>query len=95
MSNKRITGQGMSEYLVIVGLLAVAGIAAMGLMGGSVRQTLAAFASEFSGNDPSANRDAARDNALNSGRTAVAGLDNYEDNNDQLGATTGVTVANP
>lgn len=84
MSNKRINGQGMSEYLVIVGLLAVAGIAAMGLMGGSVRQTLAAFASEFAGGDSEANQSAAQTNATNAGSAAIAGLDNYRDNNESF-----------
>ena len=93
MSNKRITGQGMSEYLVIVGLLAVAGIAAMGLMGGSVRQTLAAFAQEFAGGDADAIRQDAQENAVNASTTSVAGLDNYDANNDNLGDAQTVTIS--
>ncbi|WP_290579259.1 hypothetical protein [Ketobacter sp.] len=96
MSNKRITGQGMSEYLVIVGLLAVAGIAAMGFMGGSVRQSLAAFAAEFAG-DTTANVDAIKGNAQANANaaedTSVAGLDNYQENNDNLGDTQTVAVS--
>ncbi|MAR93099.1 MAG: pilus assembly protein [Pseudomonadales bacterium] len=84
LSNKKITGQGMSEYLVIVGLLAVAGIAAMGFMGGSVRQTMSAFAAEFSGNDSGSFRDEALSSATEAQDNAVAGLDNYEENNNQI-----------
>lgn len=40
-------GQGLSEYLVIVGLIAVASIAAVGFLGGTVRSKVAAVASEI------------------------------------------------
>ena len=40
-------GQGLSEYLVIVGLIAVASIAAVGILGGTVRSQVAAVASQF------------------------------------------------
>ena len=36
-------GQGLSEYLVIVGLIAVASIAAVGFLGGTVRSQVAAI----------------------------------------------------
>lgn len=49
LSLKKILGQGMSEYLIIVGLLAVAGIAAMGFMGSSVRTQLGGMAQELAG----------------------------------------------
>ena len=85
LSNKKITGQGMSEYLVIVGLLAVAGIAAMGLMGGSVRATMAAFADEFADGTQSATiRSDASTLAQDAADNSVAGLDNYDTNNDVL-----------
>lgn len=51
MNAKKITGQGMSEYLIIVGLLAVAGIAVMGLMGNTVRNQFAGMAQELAGTD--------------------------------------------
>ena len=53
MNSKKVTGQGMSEYLIIVGLIAVAGIAVMGLMGGTVRNQLGAMSQELSGDDGS------------------------------------------
>ena len=49
-SRKNIRGQGMSEYLIIVGLIAVAGIAVMGLFGGAVRNQLGGMAAELSVN---------------------------------------------
>ena len=58
-TSKKITGQGMSEYMVIVGLLAVAGIAVMGLMGNVVRENVGGFAVELSGGDGSNNQTAA------------------------------------
>lgn len=51
LNAKKITGQGMSEYLIIVGLIAVAGIAAMGFMGSSVRTQLGGMAQELAGGD--------------------------------------------
>ncbi len=82
---KKITGQGMSEYLVIVGLLAVAGIAAMGFMGGSIRSSMAAFAQEMAGggNTAAIQADAQAD-ADQSNDLSTAGLGDYVDNNDQL-----------
>ena len=40
-------GQGLSEYLIIVGLIAVASIAAVGFLGGTVRSQVAAVANEI------------------------------------------------
>ena len=40
-------GQGLSEYLVIVGLIAVASIAAVGFLGGTVRSQVTAVANEI------------------------------------------------
>ena len=40
-------GQGLSEYLVIVGLIAVASIAAVGFLGKTVRSQVAAVANEI------------------------------------------------
>ena len=39
----------MSEYLIIVGLLAVAGIAVMGFMGGTIRNQVSGMAQELGG----------------------------------------------
>lgn len=52
-ASKKVTGQGMSEYLIIVGLIAVAGIATMGFMGTSVRSQVAGMATELAGGNAS------------------------------------------
>jgi Flp pilus assembly pilin Flp len=74
LSNKKITGQGMSEYLVIVGLIAVCSVVAMGLMGEGVRNTFGAFTTELSG---SAAADTAT--ATGAGRAAAAGVTTNSD----------------
>jgi len=48
-SRKNIRGQGMSEYLIIVALIAVAGIAVMGLFGNAARNQVAGLANEIGG----------------------------------------------
>ncbi|AUM11284.1 Flp family type IVb pilin [Ketobacter alkanivorans] len=84
LSNKKSAGQGMSEYLVIVGLIAVVGIGAMGLMGGSIRQTLAAFASEMAGGNSEAIRSEASDTADDSSDAAIGNLTTYAADNDRV-----------
>lgn len=64
MNSKKVTGQGMSEYLIIVGLIAVAGIAAMGFMGSSVRMQLTGMAEELTGGDGSGTQGAANAQAV-------------------------------
>jgi Tfp pilus assembly protein FimT len=48
-AKKNVRGQGMSEYLIIVALIAVAGIAVMGLFGGTARNQVAGLANELAG----------------------------------------------
>lgn len=85
MNSKKVTGQGMSEYLIIVGLIAVAGIAVMGLMGGTVRNQVGGMAQEIAGGNANTaisnatSRANAAANVANTQRT----LNNY---NDQAGA---------
>ncbi len=52
-SLKNARGQGLSEYLIIVALIAVASIAVIGLFGGTARQQVAGLALEISGTDSS------------------------------------------
>jgi len=51
---KRITGQGMTEYIIIVALIAVAAIAAFTMFGDVVRGQVGTMASELGGNKASA-----------------------------------------
>ena len=46
---KRVRGQGMTEYIIIVALIAVAAIAVTSLFGGTVRSQMAGMAQEMSG----------------------------------------------
>jgi type IV pilus assembly protein PilA len=60
-------GQGMTEYIIIVALIAIAAIAVYQLFGRTVRSQTAAIAQELAGNDGTA----ARGNAAEAGNTAV------------------------
>lgn len=88
-SNKNVRGQGMSEYLIIVALIAVAGIAVMGLFGGAARNQVAAIASEIGGNTD-AESEAASTRADQLSDTALLDSDvevnmsNFAENNDTL-----------
>lgn len=48
---KKIRGQGMTEYLIIVALIAVAAITVFGLFGGAARSQIGAIATEVGGGD--------------------------------------------
>lgn len=54
INRKRITGQGMSEYLIIIGLVAVAGIGVMAFFGQTIQNQVAGMATEISGQDATA-----------------------------------------
>lgn len=56
---RRIRGQGMTEYIIIVALIAVAAIGVYRLFGDTVRQQMAGLAKELSGESGEAARDAA------------------------------------
>jgi len=50
-TKKHITGQGMSEYLIILGLVAVAGIGVMSFFGQTVQNQVAGMSKEIAGVD--------------------------------------------
>lgn len=58
-------GQGMTEYIIIVALIAIAAIATYQFFGNTVRNQTAAIASELAGNDGTAARTAASEAAVN------------------------------
>ncbi|MCC5853728.1 MAG: pilus assembly protein [Alkalimonas sp.] len=49
MLNKRIKGQGMTEYLIIVALIAVAAIGVYSFFGQTIRHQVSGLAAEVSG----------------------------------------------
>ncbi len=64
----RQRGQGMTEYIIIVALIAIGAIAVYTYFGNTVREQTAAIAQELSGTDGSATSAAAQTQA---GRAAV------------------------
>jgi len=85
-NTRKQRGQGMTEYIIIVALIAVAAIGAYSWFGKSVREQTAGLAQEVAGTDASAQIQNAK-TAGTSASTAAAvdkGLSNYnEDNNQQ------------
>jgi Flp pilus assembly pilin Flp len=84
-------GQGMTEYIIIVALIAVAAIGAYSWFGQSIRAQTAGIAQEVAGNDASAEI-ATANTAASSAVTAAntdKGLANYNDQNNQQGAGAG------
>ena len=49
-----VRGQGMTEYIIIVALIAIASIAAVGAFGGVVKEQFVAMGQELSGNEGTA-----------------------------------------
>jgi Flp pilus assembly pilin Flp len=79
-------GQGMTEYIIIVALIAVAAIGAYSWFGKSVREQTAGLAQEVAGTDASAQVANAKAAGTSAGTAAAVdkGLANYnEDNNQQ------------
>lgn len=56
MKNKQQRGQGMTEYIIIVALIAIAAIGTFTLFGGVVRDQTATMAAELGGNKEKAKR---------------------------------------
>lgn len=75
----------MTEYIIIVALIAIAAIAVYQYFGQSIRNQTAAVAQEISGNDGTAAQAAAAAAADKSATTAVVkrDLSNYTDNKDK------------
>ncbi len=81
MTNKRRQrGQGMTEYIIIVALIALAAIGVYSAFGGVVRGQTAVMANQLAGQSATAARGSstlAAGNAATEG-AATAGLGNYE-----------------
>jgi Flp pilus assembly pilin Flp len=80
---RRIRGQGMTEYIIIVALIAIAAIAVVSLFGGTVRSQVAGMAQEMSGTSANAqigNAKAAAGKAANIANTTAqkTNLGNYD-----------------
>ena len=83
--NRKERGQGMTEYIIIVALIAVAAIGVYSFFGTTVRQQTAAIANEVAGKSGTA----AIGRAGTAANSAVAsanpnkGLSNFDSNNNQ------------
>lgn len=80
-SARGIRGQGMVEYIIIVALIALAGIAAFSFFGGAIRGQAAQMAQQVAGQNVTTGRQAsqaAAGNALTEANTE-ANLSNYVD----------------
>jgi type IV pilus assembly protein PilA len=75
-------GQGMTEYIIIVALIAIAAIAVYQFFGSTVRNQTAAVANELAGNDGSAAKTAAQTAATAAAAEATVkrNLDTYTGN---------------
>ncbi|WP_341503836.1 hypothetical protein [Gallaecimonas sp. GXIMD4217] len=79
-------GQGMTEYIIIVALIAVAAIGVYSFFGKSIRNQVAGLATEISGQDASTQIKASQDAAADG--TDVAD-ENYNLSNYNEGANSG------
>lgn len=64
------TGQGMTEYIIIVALIAVAAIGVYSYFGQTLRQQTTGMANELAGKDSAAAIKAAQDAAEKAGKSA-------------------------
>ena len=79
----RQAGQGMAEYIIIVALVAVAGLATWELVGSSIGQSAAGVASSIAGTDASVIRNQAQGTATQAATKAaeIENLSDYADDN--------------
>lgn len=80
---KKVSGQGMTEYIIIVALIAIAAIGVFRLFGDTARNQMAGMAMELGGNDGGDAQEAASDSAEAAETDAVRrrDLSNYTGNN--------------
>ena len=86
LKNKQV-GQGMTEYIVIVALIAVAAIATYQFFGQTVRSQMAGIAQEVAGQTADTAISAAQGTANSAATegTSVKGLASYSNNNARAG----------
>lgn len=75
-------GQGMTEYIIIVALIAIAAIAVYSFFGDTIRGQMGAMTSELAGKDGKASQKAAEKAAKKASKeTKHKTLDSYTGNN--------------
>ncbi|MDP4669546.1 MAG: pilus assembly protein [Burkholderiaceae bacterium] len=85
VSSSRPQGQGMTEYIIVVAVVAVAAIGVYSLLGQTIRNQTAGIAQEIAGNDGGSAISAASSNANSARLTAnsAKGLRNFNEDNRQ------------
>ncbi len=82
-SLKKQSGQGMTEYIIVVALVAISAIAVFQLFGQTLRSQTAAIAKELAGEDGTAQSQAARSAAEKAAsQTAAKSLKSFTGNGD-------------
>lgn len=76
-SRRRATGQGMTEYVIIVALIALASVVAVGFFGNAVKAQFVAMAAELTGADGAAALAEVTSDVANQQGTAAATLGTY------------------
>lgn len=71
-SNKSQKGQGMTEYLIMVGVIAIGALGVFGLVGEIVEENVAGVATELTGQDAAARVTAAGTAVTNATTLATA-----------------------
>jgi type IV pilus assembly protein PilA len=81
-SSSRARGQGMTEYIIIVALIAIASIAVYQYFGNTVRNQTAGIAKELAGSDGDVAKTAAQTAATNAAKdeNTKRTLDTYTSN---------------
>jgi Flp pilus assembly pilin Flp len=87
-SIRRQRGQGMTEYIIIVALIAVSAIGVYSFFGQTVREQTAGLAQEVAGQNAqqAITRAGQRGNAAAASAQQAKGLQNYNAANNQQGA---------
>lgn len=85
ISLRRIAGQGMTEYIIIVALIAVAAIGVYSLFGKSIRNQVAGLAQEMTGQSSSQQLNRARQSSRSAATNANKdiNLGNYDEATEQ------------
>lgn len=86
-NKRRPFGQGMTEYIIIVALIAVAAIGVYSFFGETIRNQTSGLAQEVAGNDAQTDLSAASTAAgsASTSATQAKGLANYNAQNNQQG----------
>ena len=82
---RRSRGQGMTEYIIIVALIAVAAIGVYSLFGKSIRNQVAGLAQEMTGQSSTQRLNRARQSSRRAGTVAYTevNLGNYDEATEQ------------